>query len=167
MALDTASRRASAFGYGLPFAAVFPVPDGDISAQDDRQHVAYAYPGILAGEAVATNLHGRRPRYRRYRDFDEFLRRKAEAEQAEQQEIAARKEDEEQRRIAAAQRRRDIERYQQQQLAAIEAALDRRELAISQAEAERQALSAELAALMIQFEQDQEDETLFLLLAAA
>lgn len=129
--------------------------------------------GLGAGPAVAaTGLHGRPPRYwRPFRDFDEFLRRQEEQQRAEGLEIAAREAAEQrtaaQRRLELEQRRRDIERYQQQQLAAIDAALEKRVLAIAQAEAERSALAGELALLMATYIRDQENETLFLLLAAA
>lgn len=48
MALDTADKRASSFGVGLPFLRVFPAPDGALS-QGDRQHTALSYRGIAAG----------------------------------------------------------------------------------------------------------------------
>lgn len=50
MAVDTRDKRASVIGLGLAALLVLPEP-GTID-QPDRQHVAYAYRGIEAGEAV-------------------------------------------------------------------------------------------------------------------
>jgi hypothetical protein len=52
MAVDTRNKRASCLGFANPPFAVFPNPDGAITSQADRQHIAYVYPGILAGEAA-------------------------------------------------------------------------------------------------------------------
>jgi hypothetical protein len=49
VAIDTRNKRASALGIALPGRAVFPNPDGSLGNQADRQHIAYGYPGILAG----------------------------------------------------------------------------------------------------------------------
>lgn len=51
MAIDTASKRASALGFGF-VALTLVVPDGAID-QGDRQTVAHSYNGILATAAVA------------------------------------------------------------------------------------------------------------------
>lgn len=68
MAIDTRNRRASCLAFALAIFRVFPNPDGSLAAQEDRQHAAYSYPGILAGEAVVVNLGSRvrRMRARRY-----------------------------------------------------------------------------------------------------
>jgi len=50
MAIDSASKRASALGFGF-IALTLVVPDGTID-QGDRQTVAHQYSGILATEAV-------------------------------------------------------------------------------------------------------------------
>jgi len=50
MAIDTASKRASALGVGLAFTLLV-IPDGTI-AQADRQTIANSYSGILAAEPV-------------------------------------------------------------------------------------------------------------------
>lgn len=47
MALDTADKRSSAIGVGLPWRPMLPLPDGALD-QGDRQHAGYAYRGILA-----------------------------------------------------------------------------------------------------------------------
>jgi hypothetical protein len=51
MAIDTASRRASAMNFSRGHTVAMPVPDGTVS-QEDRQHLAYMYAGIQAGAAV-------------------------------------------------------------------------------------------------------------------
>ena len=53
MALDTASRRASAIHVSLPFRGLLPLPDGTVGAQD-RQQTAFMFAGIDAGEAAAS-----------------------------------------------------------------------------------------------------------------
>lgn len=58
MAVDTRNKRASCLGFANPPFAVFPNPDGDISTQADRQHMAYAYPGILVDAPTATASSG-------------------------------------------------------------------------------------------------------------
>lgn len=50
MAVDTRDKRSSAIHLGLPWRGMLPLPDGALS-QADRQHVAWLYGGILAGEA--------------------------------------------------------------------------------------------------------------------
>lgn len=50
MAVDSRDKRASVIGLGLAALLVLPEP-GTID-QPDRQHVAYSYRGIEAGEAV-------------------------------------------------------------------------------------------------------------------
>lgn len=54
MAVDTRNKRASAIACRrLPWMRRFlPLADGTID-QGDRQHVAFVYRGILAGEPVA------------------------------------------------------------------------------------------------------------------
>lgn len=52
MALDTAQKRSSAIAISSPWRCRLPIPDGTIG-QADRQQSAYAYSGILAGEAVS------------------------------------------------------------------------------------------------------------------
>lgn len=49
MAIDTAQKRRSALGIGQPWMVVPPAPDGSVSTQADRQHLAFSYSGILAG----------------------------------------------------------------------------------------------------------------------
>jgi hypothetical protein len=51
VAVDTRDKRASCIGFDFPSRAVFPNPDGSFN-QGDRQHIAYVYRGIDAGEAV-------------------------------------------------------------------------------------------------------------------
>lgn len=51
MAVDTAAKRMSLVGYGMPFRLALPAPDGTLD-QGDRQHLAGLYCGILAGAAV-------------------------------------------------------------------------------------------------------------------
>lgn len=51
MAVDTARKRASLIGYGLPFRLMLPIADGSLD-QGDRQHLVGLYAGILAGAAV-------------------------------------------------------------------------------------------------------------------
>lgn len=53
MAIDTRSRRASVLGVATPWLLVLPEPDNTVGSED-RQHVAYAYAGIAAGEATST-----------------------------------------------------------------------------------------------------------------
>lgn len=52
MALDTRNKRASVIGLDAPYRAVYPNPDVGAEGQDDRQQIAYKYPGILAGGFV-------------------------------------------------------------------------------------------------------------------
>ena len=58
MAVDTRNKRASVLGIALAIGFPFPNPDGTID-QADRQHIAYCYPGISAGEPVADVGAGR------------------------------------------------------------------------------------------------------------
>lgn len=53
--LDTRSKRSSSILNRLPFRRSLPLPDGTIS-QGDRQHIAWAYSGILAATATQTGL---------------------------------------------------------------------------------------------------------------
>ena len=53
MAVDTATKRASAMRIGRPWASVLPVPAGGVT-QDDRQTVSFMYGGILAVAAAVT-----------------------------------------------------------------------------------------------------------------
>lgn len=53
MAVDTRDKRSSAIGVSLPWRGMYPLADGAAFNQEDRQHVAFAYRGILAGEPVA------------------------------------------------------------------------------------------------------------------
>lgn len=48
MAIDSASKRASAMNISCPWRSSLPLPDGTID-QGDRQHAAFMYSGILAG----------------------------------------------------------------------------------------------------------------------
>lgn len=48
MALDTRSKRASSVRFGQPWMIAVVLPDGDLQ-QNDRQHQAWTYSGILAG----------------------------------------------------------------------------------------------------------------------
>ena len=49
MAVDTALRRASCLSVAQPFLRATPPPSGTI-AQNERQFIAFCYPGIAAGE---------------------------------------------------------------------------------------------------------------------
>jgi hypothetical protein len=51
MAVDTRSKRASVLGLGLAAALTLPLADAAVG-QSDRQHVAFAYPGISAGSPI-------------------------------------------------------------------------------------------------------------------
>ncbi len=55
MAVDTATKRASALTFGFPFAIILPVPDGAVG-QADRQHLLADYGGILAAGGVLPPL---------------------------------------------------------------------------------------------------------------
>lgn len=46
--LDTRSKRASSVNFEKPYALALVLPDGSFG-QDDRQHSAWSYSGILAG----------------------------------------------------------------------------------------------------------------------
>lgn len=48
MAVDTQDKRASCINFCAPFKFAAPVPDGDLTAQADRQLIAFSYSGILA-----------------------------------------------------------------------------------------------------------------------
>ena len=50
MALDTANKRGSALSTARPWLIGAPFPDG-LFDQADRQQIAWAYAGILAGSA--------------------------------------------------------------------------------------------------------------------
>ena len=50
MAVDSRSKRASAVSILSPWMLSPPLPDGTVG-QGDRQHVAWAYSGILASAA--------------------------------------------------------------------------------------------------------------------
>lgn len=50
MAVDTRDKRASVLGLGL--AALLVLPEPGAIDQPDRQHLAYSYRGVMAGEAV-------------------------------------------------------------------------------------------------------------------
>jgi hypothetical protein len=54
MAVDTANKRYSMFGFGAPARLVMPEPDGGFSTQADRQHVVYLYSGLEADEPVVS-----------------------------------------------------------------------------------------------------------------
>jgi hypothetical protein len=56
MAVDTRSRRASCLGIGLAAALTLPLSDGAVT-QPDRQHVAFAYPGIAASTVDAAQAY--------------------------------------------------------------------------------------------------------------
>lgn len=49
--MDTASKRSSAMNIGCPWRGLWPLPDGTVG-QLDRQHTAFMYAGITAGEAA-------------------------------------------------------------------------------------------------------------------
>lgn len=53
MAVDTRPKRASALGVTIPIVPTFPLADGNIANQADRQHAAFSYIGILAESPVA------------------------------------------------------------------------------------------------------------------
>lgn len=55
MAVDTRSRRASVIGIGLAAALTLPLADATVG-QPDRQHVAFAYPGITATDTSLSGL---------------------------------------------------------------------------------------------------------------
>lgn len=57
MAIDTATKRASAINVGMPALRLLPIPDGTVG-QADRQHVALLYGGILAGAVTAPTVFG-------------------------------------------------------------------------------------------------------------
>lgn len=59
MAVDTQSKRSSVLGFALPIR-VYPAPDGGLSATGDRQHLAFSYSGIEAGEAAAAARNRKR-----------------------------------------------------------------------------------------------------------
>lgn len=54
MAIDTAAKRASALGFGMPPGVVLPVPDGTVSAADRAQ---------LTGGYLPVNASSIVPRY--------------------------------------------------------------------------------------------------------
>jgi len=66
VALNSRNNRASAVAVAVPGARFAPSPDGDISGQADRQHIAGIYRGILAstgptaptllGSSIAANV---------------------------------------------------------------------------------------------------------------
>ena len=59
--LDSRSKRASSVGILLVSILAPPLPDGDISTQADKQHVAWSYSGINAETAtVATTYRSER-----------------------------------------------------------------------------------------------------------
>ena len=49
MAIDTADKRAATIQVAQPWIFVYPTPDAGAEGQADRQHMAWTYPGILAG----------------------------------------------------------------------------------------------------------------------
>ena len=49
MAMDTASRRASAINLSCPWRGIWPIPDGSIG-QGDRLQTAFMYAGIPGDE---------------------------------------------------------------------------------------------------------------------
>lgn len=55
MAVDTAAKRASCIGYGLPFRIALPIPDATI-AIGDRQHLVGLYAGIEAASSVVLQI---------------------------------------------------------------------------------------------------------------
>ena len=54
MAVDTAQKRASSLGFGVPFILNL-MPDGSID-QGDRQTSANSYRGILAGIVITKTI---------------------------------------------------------------------------------------------------------------
>lgn len=57
MAVDTRNKRASCVSVSLQnLGHGWPHPDGSLAAQADRQHSAFAYPGILAGAGSGVRL---------------------------------------------------------------------------------------------------------------
>lgn len=58
MALDTATKRATAVNVGSPWRSILPFPDGTIDA-GDRAGAAFFYSGLAAGEPVADTIVGR------------------------------------------------------------------------------------------------------------
>lgn len=65
MAVDTRNKRAAAIGLGRPGLMVWPNPDGALGNQADRQHVGYAYLGILVGSEQPVLVVLRVPVYTR------------------------------------------------------------------------------------------------------
>jgi hypothetical protein len=53
VAIDTQDKRASCLGVAGPGRLALPGPDVAAEDQGDRQHLAFVYRGILAGEAEA------------------------------------------------------------------------------------------------------------------
>lgn len=56
MAVDTRDKRASALGIVAPLVPTFPLADGNIANQADRQNAAFSYTGILASSPVAQTV---------------------------------------------------------------------------------------------------------------
>ena len=57
--LDSRQKRESGFGILLPFARVFPTPDGsDADGEDERAHLAMNYNGIATAAAVTGTTVG-------------------------------------------------------------------------------------------------------------
>ena len=57
--LDSRQKRESGFGISLPFARVFPTPDGsDADSEDERAHLAMNYNGIATAAAVTGTTVG-------------------------------------------------------------------------------------------------------------
>jgi hypothetical protein len=54
MAIDTRDKRSNCLNVGRPWVFSGPVADGSLATQADRQHIDYAYRGILAGGAPST-----------------------------------------------------------------------------------------------------------------
>lgn len=51
MAVDTANKRYSVIGLGIPVPSLLPVPDGSIT-DEDKLHLIYLYSGISAQVAA-------------------------------------------------------------------------------------------------------------------
>lgn len=51
MAIDTRSRRAAVLGIAQAITLTLPLSDGAVG-QEDRYHVAFSYPGIVANSPI-------------------------------------------------------------------------------------------------------------------
>lgn len=54
MAIDSASKRASIIGYDFGGQRVWPIPDGSLATQVDRQHMAGKYAQVMTPPPPST-----------------------------------------------------------------------------------------------------------------